>query len=324
MLDGLSVLLAEDNATNQLVVAGMLRALGAQPAIAPDGIAALERASRQPFDVLLIDIEMPRLSGRELMARLREGEGPNRDAPIIVLTAHGPVTSHGEAVSAGADGLIAKPLVSVESFGVQVRSILERALAAGRRATLDTAPAPASQPNGVHPGGVHPSGGHLNGAAINGAHVNGAPLNGAYVNGVSGMNGTNGTNGHRAAADAADHDVIDAGPRFDPAPLSALVGLSGGARVAILIDRAVSEIDAAVADLERARGAADVEALRRAAHALAGMAGSVGAVALTTLAREVDEAPEATLQRADTIQRVVPQLWAHARGEMIRMAAGLR
>lgn len=120
MLQGLTVLLAEDNPTNQIVATQMLEMLGAKVVMASDGVEALTRLAERHVDVMLIDIEMPLLSGSELITRLRAPESPHRDTPMIALTAY--VMHEHRAVidAAGADGVIAKPIVSVEQFGADI------------------------------------------------------------------------------------------------------------------------------------------------------------------------------------------------------------
>lgn len=116
-LSGLRVLLAEDNPTNQMVVTQMLLSLGAKVTLAVDGAEALEKAAVQEFDVMLIDIEMPRVTGIEVIRQLRAERGPVSEVPMIALTAY-VMREHRIAIdAAGADGLIPKPILSVEEFG---------------------------------------------------------------------------------------------------------------------------------------------------------------------------------------------------------------
>ncbi len=119
-LSGLHILLAEDNPTNQLVATQMLETLGASVSVAADGAEALEMIGAEPFDVVLVDIEMPRVSGIDVIRRVRETQGPIADTPMIALTAY-VMREHREPImSAGADGIIPKPIVSIEQFGDEV------------------------------------------------------------------------------------------------------------------------------------------------------------------------------------------------------------
>lgn len=81
----LRVLVAEDNAINQALLAKQLKSLGCDAVIVGDGEEALRRWGREPFDILLTDINMPGLDGLSLAARLRAG-GESR--PIIGITAN--------------------------------------------------------------------------------------------------------------------------------------------------------------------------------------------------------------------------------------------
>ena len=119
-LSGLRVLLAEDNPTNQLVATQMLESLGASVVLAEDGAEALEIVGREPFDVLLIDIEMPRVNGIEMIRTVRGYSGLTADVPMIALTAY-VMREHRAAIdAAGADGVIAKPILSIEQFGADI------------------------------------------------------------------------------------------------------------------------------------------------------------------------------------------------------------
>jgi CheY-like chemotaxis protein len=119
-LSGLRVLLAEDNPTNQLVATQMLESLGASVVLAEDGAEALEILGLGTFDVLLIDIEMPRVNGIEMIRTVRGYSGPAAEVPMIALTAY-VMREHRAAIdAAGADGVIAKPILSIEQFGADI------------------------------------------------------------------------------------------------------------------------------------------------------------------------------------------------------------
>ena len=116
-LSQLNILLAEDNATNQIVVTQMLEAMGARFAVASDGIEALEVFEEQDFDLALLDIEMPRMSGLEVIRAIRSRRDARANIPIVALTAYA-MREHQEKISqAGADGLIAKPIMGIEELG---------------------------------------------------------------------------------------------------------------------------------------------------------------------------------------------------------------
>ncbi|MBV1864117.1 MAG: response regulator [Rhodobacteraceae bacterium] len=125
-LAGLRVLLAEDNATNQIVAGQMLQALGAGVTIANDGVEAWELLQQQVFDVALIDVEMPHKSGLQLIREIREGPETIANMPLIVLTAYVMREHRQRILQAGADGIIAKPLASIEAFGEAIQKYCRR------------------------------------------------------------------------------------------------------------------------------------------------------------------------------------------------------
>jgi len=121
-LSHLKILLAEDNTTNQMVASQMLQAMNAEIRVASDGVEALEFLKHQQFDVVLLDIEMPRMSGLELINNVRGMRGKQAQMTLIALTAY-VMRKHRERIyQAGADGIIAKPLMRIEDLG---RGILE-------------------------------------------------------------------------------------------------------------------------------------------------------------------------------------------------------
>ncbi len=113
----LRILLAEDNAINQKVVAGMLASGGHQVVVVDNGQQAVEAVQRQVFDVVLMDIQMPEMNGLEATAAIRERE---REAggrlPIIAMTAHAMAGDRERCLAAGMDGYVAKPIRIADMF----------------------------------------------------------------------------------------------------------------------------------------------------------------------------------------------------------------
>ncbi len=86
-LDGVRVLLAEDNEINVIIALETLQDFGCEVSVATDGIQVLEMVKEEKFDIVLMDLEMPRMSGFEATEKLREN--PNYDTlPIIGMSAH--------------------------------------------------------------------------------------------------------------------------------------------------------------------------------------------------------------------------------------------
>jgi CheY-like chemotaxis protein len=104
------ILLVEDNAINQLVVAKMLRKLGMEVVTANNGLLALEAYDKEYFDLVLMDIQMPEMDGYRTTAEIRKNSDPRkRDVPIIALTASAFLTEKEKAKLFGMNDHVGKP-----------------------------------------------------------------------------------------------------------------------------------------------------------------------------------------------------------------------
>ncbi|WP_287186971.1 response regulator [Rhodovulum sp.] len=125
-LGGCSVLVAEDNPTNRLLVQQMLETLGAEVTLVEDGEAAAEALTVRRFDLVLVDIEMPRLSGIDVIRRLRAAEGDGPASPVLAITAFVLSANRDQIYDAGADGILAKPILSLDAFGEAIARVLTK------------------------------------------------------------------------------------------------------------------------------------------------------------------------------------------------------
>lgn len=107
---GVSVLIVEDNEINRLIVREMLSALGCTTTESTDGQDGADLARKQPFDLILMDISMPRLDGITAARMIRGGDGPNARTPIVALTAHAAPAEIRRFHEAGMTDVIVKPL----------------------------------------------------------------------------------------------------------------------------------------------------------------------------------------------------------------------
>jgi signal transduction histidine kinase/ActR/RegA family two-component response regulator len=111
-LEGLRVLAAEDNATNQLVLKTVLHSLGVQPVVVENGRMAVEAWAREPFDLILMDIQMPEMDGVAATQEIRRREGQTGASrtPIVALSANVMKHQVAEYLAAGMDAHLAKPI----------------------------------------------------------------------------------------------------------------------------------------------------------------------------------------------------------------------
>jgi CheY-like chemotaxis protein len=110
----LSILLAEDNAINQKLAVTLLAREGHRVSVVEDGLAAVQAWAREPFDLILMDMQMPGLSGIEATQLIRAEEaglvheGPR--VPIVALTANAFAEDRQACLDAGMNGYVSKPI----------------------------------------------------------------------------------------------------------------------------------------------------------------------------------------------------------------------
>jgi CheY-like chemotaxis protein len=108
----LRILLAEDNAVNQLLAVRLLERAGHTVTVAANGRLALDLWAHRAFDVILMDVQMPELDGFEATAAIRRAEktaGTGR-IPIIAMTAHALASDRDRCFAADMDGYVSKPI----------------------------------------------------------------------------------------------------------------------------------------------------------------------------------------------------------------------
>lgn len=111
-IEGKRVLLAEDNATNRMVVSRILEKQGVNLTVATNGVEALTCLDTCGFDLLLTDVFMPEMGGKELVQILRAGKTINSKIPVIALTAMGDIHEAEQLKAYGVDRVILKPFNS--------------------------------------------------------------------------------------------------------------------------------------------------------------------------------------------------------------------
>jgi len=121
-VSGARVLLVEDNERNLKLARDVLEFAGFAVTVATSGEEAVTEATRALPDLVLMDLQLPGISGQAALARLRE-EPRTAAIPVVALTAFAMRSDREQALSSGFDGYLEKP-ISVRDFPDQVRSHL--------------------------------------------------------------------------------------------------------------------------------------------------------------------------------------------------------
>ncbi|HDZ21115.1 hypothetical protein LCGC14_0094410 [marine sediment metagenome] len=106
-LEGVRVLVAEDGPDNQRLIEALLNKAGAEVEMVPNGVLAVQRALAEPFDLILMDMQMPEMDGYQATRTLRS---KGYDRPIIALTAHALADDCDKCLTAGCTAYLAKPI----------------------------------------------------------------------------------------------------------------------------------------------------------------------------------------------------------------------
>jgi CheY-like chemotaxis protein len=109
----LRILLAEDSVINQRVVLGFLKLQGHHVHVVNNGREALAALETDPFDLVLMDVQMPEMDGYEATAAIRERDRQSgRHTPVVAMTASAMKGDRERCLEAGMDDYIAKPITS--------------------------------------------------------------------------------------------------------------------------------------------------------------------------------------------------------------------
>jgi CheY-like chemotaxis protein len=119
------ILLAEDNLVNQKVAMRFLEKRGHIVVLAESGKQALAAWHEQPFDLILMDVQMPEMDGFEATAMIRKQEQSTaKHIPIVAMTAHAMVGDRDRYLAAGMDDYVSKPIKAIDLFDAIDRVML--------------------------------------------------------------------------------------------------------------------------------------------------------------------------------------------------------
>jgi len=104
------ILIVDDNATNRVVAQALCEMFGCSSETAEDGLEALEAVQARPFDLVLMDIKMPRMDGVQATRAIRALTGPERNIPIVALTANADPDDAKNYLSIGMAAVVEKPI----------------------------------------------------------------------------------------------------------------------------------------------------------------------------------------------------------------------
>lgn len=125
-LPPLRILVADDNPINQAVARAVLEAAGAEIEVAADGAEALRRLRLGPFDLVLMDVNMPNMDGIEAVGRIRAGQAGDPRVPVVALTADAMAGEEARLKSLGFDALEHKPVQPASLIGTIAEALKRR------------------------------------------------------------------------------------------------------------------------------------------------------------------------------------------------------
>jgi two-component system cell cycle response regulator len=138
------ILIVEDNSANLELMVYLLSAFGYSPLSARDGEAGLAMIRQERPDLVLCDVQIPKLDGYQVAAQV-QGDSGLKSIPLVAVTAYAMVGDRDKLLAAGFDGYLAKP-IDPETFVKRVEEFLPVRLHSNGRRPVDATPAPVASP----------------------------------------------------------------------------------------------------------------------------------------------------------------------------------
>lgn len=119
------ILVVEDNLLNLTIEADLLKSLGYEPKKAKNGFEALEILNKTKIDLILLDMELPKMHGLELLQKIKLNP-ETRNIKVVAVTGHSDPESKEEFLKAGCYAVLSKP-INFDDFGSQIDNFLKAA-----------------------------------------------------------------------------------------------------------------------------------------------------------------------------------------------------
>ena len=129
-ISGARVLVVDDHVVNRRAIELVLQPFGVEATLAESGEQALELLGAEIFDAILMDVYMPGMDGREATRILRAGASPNRNTPVVAVTASATPKDWEACLAAGMNGHVAKPIDPIELYTALTQVLVGKARAA--------------------------------------------------------------------------------------------------------------------------------------------------------------------------------------------------
>ncbi|MCF8244689.1 MAG: PAS domain S-box protein [Saprospiraceae bacterium] len=119
----ISILIVEDNSMNRKYISTLLEKWGVSHKMAFNGLMGYEMAQQEQFDLILLDIQMPEMDGYETAISIRNSNNPNRETPLVALTASALVSSIERAIQVGMNDHLSKPFNPEQLFAIMSKHL---------------------------------------------------------------------------------------------------------------------------------------------------------------------------------------------------------